>query len=571
MTPMPTIPLAGPRELTANERRIADLFRRLGKFREDCDAAILDEIALGLRLRMSEAQADQVMSDAVLVDNELRFRLAGGIDLNKPGDQFATADEDALVTLIGAATHDFVAVVAAERLGIDNHRVLRQAAALLLRSLERGGFGVGWSDPRNRLWRGVTCRGTCPRGLRAASRRKACRPPRIDAAHRPLLLLGAAALVAAQAIFATQVIAAEAGPQAGPSDAIFVAQVVALVLVGRALGEVMQRLGQPAIIGQLLAGIVLGASVLGALGRRRSTCPRGRRPESHDRRRRPARRAHASPAHRHGDRPRLGVQDQAGRSLVSLTGIAVPFACGFLAGELLLPDSLLPTPERRLVTSLFLGTALSISSVKIVAMVVREMNFMRRDLGQVIIASAIIDDTLGWIIVAITFSLGRAARSKPLSLAKSIGGTLLFLGASLTVGRPVVHWLIRWTNDRLVSEVPVITVILVIMGVMALITDAIGVHTVLGAFVAGILIGKSPILTQHIEAELRGLITALFMPVFFALAGLSTDLSILKNPHLLLVALGLILIATVGKFGGAFLGGTLGDCRGGNRWRSASP
>ncbi len=66
---------------------------------------------------------------------------------------------------------------------------------------------------------------------------------------------------------------------------------------------------------------------------------------------------------------------------------------------------MLPRPELRLITSLFLGTALSISSVKIVAMVVREMNFMRRNVGQVIVASAIIDDTIGWIIIAITFGL----------------------------------------------------------------------------------------------------------------------------------------------------------------------
>ena len=76
-----------------------------------------------------------------------------------------------------------------------------------------------------------------------------------------------------------------------------------------------------------------------------------------------------------------------------------------------------------------------------------------------------------------------------------------------------------------------ITTILVVMGVMALITHAIGVHTVLGAFVAGILVGESPILTRHIDEQLRGLIVALFMPVFFGLAGLSADLSILKNPR----------------------------------------
>ena len=89
---------------------------------------------------------------------------------------------------------------------------------------------------------------------------------------------------------------------------------------------------------------------------------------------------------------------------VSVAGIAVPFVCGVALGELL-PDTMLPDPEQRLVTTLFLGTALSISSVKIVAMVVREIGFMRRNVGQVIVASAIIDDTIGWIIIAVTFGL----------------------------------------------------------------------------------------------------------------------------------------------------------------------
>jgi Kef-type K+ transport system membrane component KefB/nucleotide-binding universal stress UspA family protein len=242
---------------------------------------------------------------------------------------------------------------------------------------------------------------------------------------------------------------------------------------------------------------------------------------------------------------------------VSLTGILVPFACGFALGELL-PDSMLPHADQRLVTSLFLGTALSISSVKIVAMVVREMNFMRRTVGQVILASAIIDDSIGWIITAMIFSLAIQGEVDPASIAKSVIGTLAFLALSLTIGRRIVSTLIRWANDNFVSEFPVITMILVIMGVMALITHEIGVHTVLGAFVAGILIGESPILTKHIEEQLRGLITALFMPVFFGTAGLTANLTVLKDPSLLLLTVGFVAIASVGKFGGAFLGGRLG-------------
>src|SRR4029078_1217290 len=115
-----------------------------------------------------------------------------------------------------------------------------------------------------------------------------------------------------------------------------------------------------------------------------------------------------------------------------------------------------------------------------------------------------------------------------------------------------------WVNDTFVSEFAVVTAILVIMCLMALTTHMIGVHSVLGAFVAGILVGESPILTRHIDEQLRGLIIAFFMPVFFGTAGLNADLTVLKDPHLLLLTLGLIAIATIGQFSGAFVGGELG-------------
>jgi Kef-type K+ transport system membrane component KefB/nucleotide-binding universal stress UspA family protein len=255
----------------------------------------------------------------------------------------------------------------------------------------------------------------------------------------------------------------------------------------------------------------------------------------------------------------LQLVKRVGRAAVTVAaaGVALPFVCGFALGEML-PADLLPNPNARLVTAIFLGTALSISSVKIVAMVVREMNFMRRDLGQIIVASAILEDTIGWVIIAIAFGLASAGSIDLWSAGRAVLGTALFMTASLTVGRRIVFMLIRWTNDNFESEFPVITIILVIMIAMALLTQLIGVNTVLGAFVAGILIGESPILTRHIDEQLRGIIVALFMPVFFGLSGLSADLTILKNPSLALLAAGLILIASVGKFMGAFIGGKLG-------------
>jgi Kef-type K+ transport system membrane component KefB len=201
---------------------------------------------------------------------------------------------------------------------------------------------------------------------------------------------------------------------------------------------------------------------------------------------------------------------------------------------------MLPRPDQRLITSMFLGTALSVASVKIVAMVVREMNFMRRNIGITLVASAIIDDTVGWTIIAITSSLALHGVANLATLAQSLLGTGLFLLASFTLGRRLVFGLIRWTNDTFIS------------------THVIGIHTVLGAFIAGILVGESPILTNLIEVQLRGLVVGLFMPVFFSLAGLNADLSILKRPQLAILTGVLIAIASIGKFTGAFVGGALG-------------
>jgi Kef-type K+ transport system membrane component KefB/nucleotide-binding universal stress UspA family protein len=360
-----------------------------------------------------------------------------------------------------------------------------------------------------------------------------------------LLLVGGPALAAA-------------GQQHGPSELLFIAQIALLLLTGRLLGEAMMRLKQPAVMGQLIAGLVLGPSLLGALF--------------------PHVQQALFPAAKE-QKAMLDALSQFGVLLLllltgmetdlklvrrigaapiyaSLAGIVVPFICGVTLGEFL-PDSMLPDPGKRLITSLFLGTALSIASVKIVATIIRDMNFMRRTVGQVILASAIIDDTIGWIITAVIFSLALQGQVDGISLARSVLGTIAFLGLSLTVGRRAVSAIIRFVNDNFVSDFAVITAILLIMCAMAAITDLIGVHTVLGAFVAGILIGESPILTRHIDEELRGLIAAFFMPIFFGTAGLSADLTVLRDPSLLLLTLALIVIASLGKFGGAFAGGKL--------------
>jgi Kef-type K+ transport system membrane component KefB/nucleotide-binding universal stress UspA family protein len=374
----------------------------------------------------------------------------------------------------------------------------------------------------------------------------------------PLLLAGSACAVivfSAGALWAAE----QPARGSGNAEALFIVQIVMLLLVGRLLGEAMQRIGQPAVIGQLIAGMLLGPSVFGAIWPQAQHAifpPTGEQKYMIDA---VAQLGILMLLLLTGMETDLRLARRVGKAAitVSLAGVALPFTCGFVLGEML-PDNLLPHPDQRLIASLFLGTALSISSIKILTLIVRELNFIRRNVGQVIVASAIIEDSIGWVIIAVTFGLASHGTLDLATVTRTVLGTALFLVVSLTIGRRIVFILIRWTNDTFVSEMPVITAILVIMGAMALTTHLIGVHTVLGAFVAGVLVGESPILTRHIDAQLRGLIAALFAPVFFGLAGIGTDLSVFKDPSLIWLMVIVVGIASVGKFAGAFLGGRLG-------------
>jgi Kef-type K+ transport system membrane component KefB/nucleotide-binding universal stress UspA family protein len=341
--------------------------------------------------------------------------------------------------------------------------------------------------------------------------------------------------------------------------AIFAAELILLLLVGRLLGEAMHRLGQPALFGQLIAGVLLGPSVFGLLfpGAHHFIFPDNKTLKT------------MIDAVSQigilllllltGMETNLALVRRRKRAVVSssLSGIAVPFALG-VALAYALPSDAIPMHENRLVTALFLGTALSISSVKILAMVLIDIGAMRRDLGQLMLATAILDDSIAWIVVAVISGIAAHGHVDLAAIGASIAGTALFLAFSLTIGRRLVSRLIVWVNDHMTIEVPVITAIIVIMLAMSLTTELIGVHTALGAFIAGILVGQSPILTEQIENQLRGFVFAFFSPVFFAVAGLGMDLRTLFDPTLALFTLAIIVVASVGKFSGALVGGRLG-------------
>ena len=216
--------------------------------------------------------------------------------------------------------------------------------------------------------------------------------------------------------------------------AIFLAQLIVLMIVGRLFGEGMTRIGQPAIFGQLLAGVALGPSLFGALlpGLYAVVFPDSDKLKT------------MIDAVSQvgilllllltGMETNLQMVQRRFRVVVmtSATGIAIPFACGVTLG-FFLPQALVPDPARQFITALFIGTALSISSVKIVAMVLMEVGFIRRDLGQLILATAILDDTIAWILVAVIAGMAAQGTVDLPQIGISIAATFAFLGVSLTV------------------------------------------------------------------------------------------------------------------------------------------
>ncbi|MGV3724755.1 MAG: cation:proton antiporter, partial [Actinomycetota bacterium] len=340
---------------------------------------------------------------------------------------------------------------------------------------------------------------------------------------------------------------------------LLIVQIAMLLLAARLFGEVALRLGQPPVIGQLAAGILLGQSFLGALL--------------------PDVAALVFPVEATqsyllevvswigvlfllmltGMETDIALIRQQGRPVVftALGGVLFPFALGFGYGYLL-PDRLLTTPESRLVLSLFLGTVLSVSSVPVIAKILSDMQLLRRNVGQLILAGALAHDTAGWIMLAVVASIAAHGSVDLTIVGKTLLGTLLFGVFCATIGRVLVRNTLRWVNDRMQVEHAVLSAVVIMMMLAAAVTQFIGVHAVLGAFAFGILLRDAPVASARVIHPIETVTSAIFAPIFFAAAGLHVNLGVLANPALLVAAITFTLAATVGKVVGSYAGARWG-------------
>ncbi|ACC84659.1 cation:proton antiporter [Nostoc punctiforme] len=336
-------------------------------------------------------------------------------------------------------------------------------------------------------------------------------------------------------------------------------QLSLLLLVARGLGELMRRINLPPVVGELLAGVLLGPSLFGLLL--------------------PDLQAHIFPKSQEqsnllsviswlgvlfllivtGLETDLKLILRKGKTalLISLGGIIIPFITGFGLGWLL-PDNFLADPEKRLVFSLFIATAMSISAVPVIAKVLMDLNLIRRDIGQVTLAAGMTDDTIGWILLSVVSGLASSGKFDLGTIFHSVSAAILFLAIAFTIGRTIVDQILRWVDDYVGGIAASMSVVLILSLAAAALTHALGLEAALGAFVLGILAGQSRRFSNEAGHMLEVFTASFLAPIFFASAGLKVNLLALLVPQTLLFGLIVLAVACVGKFTGAYLGSRVG-------------
>jgi Kef-type K+ transport system membrane component KefB len=341
------------------------------------------------------------------------------------------------------------------------------------------------------------------------------------------------------------------------------------VLIGaaRLFGEIAQRFHQPAVLGELLAGVLLGPTVFGYFapdGQKWLFPPTGNNAIVLD--------AISSLAIVlfllvAGLEVDLSIVWRRGRTAlkVGLLGTVVPFIFG-LAAAWLLPTAFGRQPNADpTVFALFLATAMAISSLPVIAKTLMDLNLYRTDLGMVVVSAAIFNDLIGWTVFAII--LGMIGQHGSTSgVVATIVLTLLFAAFMLTIGRWLVHRILPLLQAYAHWPAGVLGFIMVLGLLGAAFTEHIGIHAIFGSFLVGVALGESTHLQERTRVMIEEFVSIIFAPVFFASIGLRVNF--ISQFDWQLVALVLVL-ACVGKLVGAYFGARWGDMATRDRWAVA--
>ncbi len=344
---------------------------------------------------------------------------------------------------------------------------------------------------------------------------------------------------------------------------VFLLSLAVLLGVARLLGEGARALGLPLVVGEILAGVLLGATGL----------------------RRIAPAAHAfllpsgAPASMlsgyttvavvlllvvAGLEVDLEIVKRRGRSalLVASFGMLMPLLGGFVMGYLV-PDSVLVHPEQRALFAIFIGVALSISALPVIAKTLLDLGLFKTDIGLLVMTAAMINDLVGWVAFSILLGPMRGGAVDLGKLATTIGVALLFGAACLFLGRRLVDVVLaRIEKQADLAPGRILSLLIVVAILGASVTQAIGIHAVLGGFVVGVTVGGSPRLRERTRQTIQQFVTNVFAPVFFAAVALRVDFFANFDVVLCIVV---FVVASVAKVVGCSVGARIS----GMPWRES--
>lgn len=318
-------------------------------------------------------------------------------------------------------------------------------------------------------------------------------------------------------------------------DSIELLLPLALILVGaRLVGRLSQRLGLPAVLGELVAGLVLGPSVLGLV-------------EPNEVLMAVAGIGVLLLMFIAGLETDVSALQQVGKAsgYAAVAGVVLPFLGGVAAGLAFGLDT---------ATSLFLGTALTATSVSVSVQTLRELGRLQSKEGLIILGAAIIDDVLGILLLSLVLGMSGEGSSPLLA----VGRLVLFFPIALVVGRLLVTPLVHWIHRHHAREAGFALIIALVL-VYAWAAEALGgLAAITGAYLAGVLVARLPEAREWVVDGASVMGYGLFVPVFFVTVGLVTDVrNVMLAPGLTLVV---VVTAVVTKLAGSALGARRGGC-----------
>ena len=339
---------------------------------------------------------------------------------------------------------------------------------------------------------------------------------------------------------------------------VLLVQLFVLVGFARILGGLMKRYGQPPVVGELLAGVILGQTFFGRLA-----------PGAYEW-------VFGDDVVRSavfalawigvilllvviGYETDLGIimRFRKAAGWVSAGGLVVPLAI-MGAAAWFVPDSFVGEGIGRSLFAGFFALALSVSALPVVAKILQDLGLMRRNFAQITLAAGMTMDAIGWLLLAALTGIALDG-FRPELMARSFGGLVLFLAVVITVGRWALDRVMRHILDRGSSVTAALTVAILAAFAGGIVTQALQLEAILGAFIVGILLAT----TRHQLPEVRGTLEtftgAFFAPIFFAFSGLQVDIGLLRSGSAIAWAIGLVVLAISAKMVGTLLGARISD------------